>query len=228
VADFLSALVHEARTPLTALHGALSLMAAEDAPDPGTVREFGSIALRNAKKLVHLLDDLAVYARLRNPEFATHTVPVADLSHVFEDAAGRVQPVAETRGVTVSVQLVPFGVVADESQLKDAVARLIFYAVRVTPLDGLVTVSAEIAAGRVVVRVADQGRPLTEDLRREVFEPFSPTARRGVDSADRAGLDLAIAKLVAERHDGTIEYLQTATGGVVRLTLGDAYTPTRG
>lgn len=219
MADFLSSLVHELRTPLTALRGSLGLLSSDTDTASPDVREFSAIALRNASKLVNLLDDLADYAKLRHPECVVSPGPI-NLSTLLEDAAEQVQPVAEERGVTVEVQLAPFDGSADEAMLRNAVTRMVFYAVRVTPRDGVVKISVETVADRVVVRVADQGKPLIEDDFVAVFEPFSPLARRGVDSADRAGLDLAIAKIVAERHNGAIEYRQITGGGVVRLTLG--------
>jgi signal transduction histidine kinase len=219
VADFLSALVHELRTPLTALRGALGLLVADAADGNDAAREFGDIAARNALKLAALLDDVAAYARLKNPD--SHVTPRRiDLQSVFEQAAEKVQPAAAERGVTVLAHVPTCDAVADEALLRDAVARMLHYAVRVTPREGTVAVSAETVSGRVVVRVIDQGRALAEEDQPSVFEPFSQVARRGVDSADRAALDLAIARLVAERHDGSIEYRQITGGGVVRLTLG--------
>lgn len=221
MADFLSALVHELRTPLTALRGALGLLGAEAAEGNDAAREFADIAARNAVRLAALLDDLAIYARLKNPDSRV-TPRRIDLQTVFEHAAEKVQPAAAERGVTVLAHVPTFDAVADETMLGDAVVRMLHYAVRVTPRDGTVAVSAETVSGRVVVRVVDQGKSLSEEDQPAVFDPFSRVARRGVDSADRAGLDLAIARLVAERHDGSIEYRQITGGGVVRLTLGGA------
>jgi signal transduction histidine kinase len=220
VADFLSSLVHELRTPLTALRGSLGLLTS-DSGDADAVREFSGIALRNASKLASLLDDVAAYAKLLDP---AGDVPAdsVDLSEVLEDAAERVQPLAEERGVTIEAQLVAFNTVADETLLREAVTRMMGYAVRVTPRDGVVKVGAEIVAGCAVVRVADQGRPVAEGEYDAVFEPFSPVARRG-DAHDRVGLDLAIARAIAERHQGNIEYRQITGGGVVRLTVGTGY-----
>jgi signal transduction histidine kinase len=217
--DFLSSLVHELRTPLTALRGAMGLIQTDKGcADPATVAVL-DIAMRNVTRLADLLDDVAEYARLRLPEH-TATMGNVDLGLVLEQAAERAQPLAEARGVTVEVQLPTFGAVADETLVLDGVTRMVDYAVRVTPKDGQVSVSAETVSERVVVRVADQGSPIGEEDEQTIFEPFSPVARRGFDAADRAGLDLAIAKLVAERHDGSVEYRQIRGGGVVRLTLG--------
>jgi signal transduction histidine kinase len=238
VTDFLAALVHELRTPLTALKGSLGLLSAMVGELPPDAAQFSTLAVRNAGKLAGLLDDVAAYVRVREPERSLAIVPV-DLSSLLEWAAERVQPVAEERGVTVSAAVVttdlpaagfadewdgaePPGLTvdADEELLRDAVARLLYYAVRVTPKDGRVMVGAERVSDRVVLRVADQGRPVAEQDVPAMFEPFSTVARRGVDGADRAGLDLTIARLIAERHDGTLEYRQITGGGVLRMTLG--------
>ncbi|MDO8834627.1 MAG: HAMP domain-containing sensor histidine kinase [Vicinamibacterales bacterium] len=221
MADFLSSLVHELRTPLTALRGSLGLLNSESA-DANAVREFSGIALRNASRLAGLLDDVAVYARLLDPGCQVSLGRV-DLSLLLEDAASRVQPFAEERGVTVEAQLVAFDTFADETLLRDAVARVMRYAVRVTPRNGAVRLGAEVVAGRVVVRVADQGKPVAEGDYDDVFEPFNSAARRG-DAGDRVSLDLAIARAVAERHDGNIEYRQITGGGVVRITVGAVST----
>jgi signal transduction histidine kinase len=217
VSDFLSSLVHELRTPLTALRGSLGLLTSES-DDADAVREFSGIALRNASKLAYLLDDVAAYARLLDPNSPVVMAPV-DLSLLLEDVAERGQPFAGERGVTIEAQLVTFDTFADETLLRDAVTRMMRYAVRVTPRDGVVKLGAEVVAGRVVIRVADQGKPVAEGQYDQVFEPFHPVARRG-DAGDRVGLDLAIARAIAERHEGNIEYRQITGGGVVRLTVG--------
>lgn len=219
MADFLSSLVHELRTPLTSMRGALTLLASAAGEAPDDMREFSAIADRNAGRLSSLLDDVAAYARLQLPECPV-TQTVVDLTSLLERAVDVAQPVAEGRGVTIEVQRPLFDARADETLLRDGVARMVFYAVRVTPREGLVVVSAEAVDGRIVIRVADQGKPVGDADLDRLFEPFSPIARRGVDSADRAGLDLAIAKLVAERHEGSFEYRQLTGGGAVRLTLG--------
>ena len=220
-AEFLSLLVHELRTPLTSLRGALVLLSSAAADASEDVRNFSTIADRGATRLAGLLDDAAVYARLQQPEIRLSTTAV-DLTSLLEHAAVYAQSVAETRGVTIQVQRPSVDAHADDGLLRDAVSRILFYAVRVTPREGLVRVSAERVAGRIVIWVADQGKPVRDADVGRLFDPFSPVARRGVDSADRAGLDLAIAKLVAEHHGGTLEYRQLTVGGVVRLTLGDS------
>jgi signal transduction histidine kinase len=166
-----------------------------------------------------MLDDVAAYARIRSPDTRVTRRRVA-LQALFEQCAERVQPAAADRGVTVLAHVPTFDVDADEAMLREAVTRMLHYAVRVSPRDGTAAVSAETVSGRVVVRVIDQGTPVAEDDQPGLFEPFSLAARRGADAGGRAGLDLAIARLVAERHDGSIEYRQITGGGVVRLTLG--------
>jgi signal transduction histidine kinase len=219
LADFLSLLVHEMRTPLTSLRGALGLLSGAAGDASEEVRTFSALADRSAARLTDLLDDVAAYAWLRRADVRI-SVTAVDLTTVLEQAAERTQPLAESRGVTIQVQRPSTDAHADDGMLRDAVSRMLSYAVRVTPQEGLVQVSAETAGSRTVIRVADQGAAVREADFEVFFDPFSPVARRGVKSANRAGFDLAIAKLVAEHHGGTLEYRQITGGGVVRLTLG--------
>jgi signal transduction histidine kinase len=219
LADFLSLLVHELRTPLTSLCGSLGLLSGEISGASEDVRDFAAIASRSATRLVSLLDDVAAYARLRRADVRVAPAAV-DLTLILEHAAQRVQPLAERRGVTIEVQQPSVGADGDDGLLRDAVSRILFYAVRATPREGRVRVSADAAGGQIVIRVTDEGKPVRDADLESLFDPFSVVALRRSDTADRAGLDLAIAKLVAELHHGTLEYRQLTGGGAVRLTLG--------
>jgi signal transduction histidine kinase len=216
--DFLATLVHELRTPLTALRGSLGLLSGALPDDGGDARSFTAIAERNAAKLAGLLDDLAAYARLLQPEAAAAARSV-DLALLLEQAVDRVEAVVAERGVSVAVAPPEGNLTGDAEMLCDAVTRLLRYAVRVTPRNGRVRVGAAVAAEEAVIDVADEGRPVQEEHASLVLEPFGAVARRGVDAADRPGLDLAIAKLVAERHGGSLTFRQAAEGGVFRMTI---------
>jgi signal transduction histidine kinase len=80
--------------------------------------------------------------------------------------------------------------------------------------EAVVTVSASLCDGLVIILVRDNGPGLPAAARERLFEPFSPSSsRRG------SGLGLAIAADILRAHDGDIRLLDTATGACFEIRL---------
>ncbi len=79
---------------------------------------------------------------------------------------------------------------------------------------GAIVLDVSRQGGRVTLKVADNGRGMTEMVRSRAFEPFFTTHR------ERAGLGLTVTKAVVERFDGTIELTsESGTGATVIVSL---------
>lgn len=81
------------------------------------------------------------------------------------------------------------------------------------PREPHVTTRAARVADRVRIEVADDGPGVPEDLRGSLFEPLV-SARRG-----GTGLGLALARRIAEAHEGTLELAESARGACFVLSL---------
>jgi len=73
---------------------------------------------------------------------------------------------------------------------------------------GVIRVGLEEAAGQVVLRVSDNGPGVDPAVADRIFEPFVTTRPR----EDASGLGLAVARLIAEDHGGTLELEKTDAG----------------
>jgi signal transduction histidine kinase len=84
------------------------------------------------------------------------------------------------------------------------VANLLENAVRHSPDDGRVWLSAHNGGGSVVLEVADEGPGIPEDEAQRVFERFHrlDVARSSVTGG--TGLGLSIARWIVDAHGGTI------------------------
>lgn len=79
---------------------------------------------------------------------------------------------------------------------------------------GVVSVSALATASEIVIEVVDEGPGFEPEILRSAFEPLVTTRSQGV------GLGLALVQRVAQRHGGSAEAENRATGGaLVRLSL---------
>jgi len=82
---------------------------------------------------------------------------------------------------------------------------------------GRLTITLDLEEGQQLVSFANDGPPLSEEVRRKLFTPFFTTKRAG----EGAGMGLAIAKRIAEQHGGSIEFSsdESETVFTVRLAV---------
>ena len=97
---------------------------------------------------------------------------------------------------------------ADAAQLERVFSNLIENAIKHSPPDVPVTITAGAGSGRVTVRVIDRGRGIPAADRTRVFEPFFRGRR---DTGSGSGLGLAICRGFVEANGGQI-VLQSSRG----------------
>jgi two-component system, OmpR family, sensor kinase len=221
--EFVADASHELRTPLTSVLSNLELL---QATLTGEDAEIAESALRSSRRMRRLVADLLLLARADAGRVATRQS--VDLRAVVRDAAGEAMPLADNHNLTVSIPGgdAPHPVVhGAPDDLHRLVLNLIENALRHTPDGTSVRVSVEAADGQAVIRVADDGPGIPDELRARIFDRF---VRGGGDSYGGArrggsGLGLAIVKAVAESHHGTVELAaagdQPGTCFVVRMPL---------
>ncbi|MFG1942162.1 DUF4153 domain-containing protein [Nonomuraea sp. NPDC048826] len=190
---------HELRTPITGLRAVLeNVVDGVSAPDPATMRTALAQTERLGRLVAQLLDlsRLDSGARLIEPE-AVELRPLVE------------QAVAEAALAREDVRLAssaPAGLVvrADPDLLAQVLANLLDNAVRHSPPDGTVTVTASPAGPGVRLAVADRGPGIPASARGRVFERFSRLDAGRTADGGGAGLGLAIVKEIVELHGGSI------------------------
>ncbi len=220
-----AAVSHDLRTPITTLR--LLANAIDDGiVDADTRRDYEARMSTHIRALGALVDDLFELTRLESGELRWSMERVR-LDLLLRETVDAMRPTADANAVAVRAQLdreliAPH---ANPEQLQRVLFNLIQNAIRHTPPDGSVTVTAEATRGAVEVEVADSGRGIPAADRDRVFEPFyrGDTARR----EPGAGLGLAIARAIVEAHGGRIWLEDAAAGTRVRFRLPAAVTSTR-
>ncbi|MCU1405005.1 MAG: Histidine kinase, partial [Glaciihabitans sp.] len=106
-------------------------------------------------------------------------------------------------------------VLADHGLLLRVIVNLLSNAIRFSPSDGRILISASEFAGRVELRIADQGPGVPPERRDDIFVPFQ---RLGdTDNTTGLGLGLALSKGFVEGMGGTIEADVTPGGGLTMI-----------
>ena len=215
---------HDLRTPLTAILSAAATLDPER-PDAEQVGEVRDVVLAAATRLAGLVEKLLDLSRLQSGASEQH-VEAYSLEEVIAEAVEHVGAEAELVRVSLDDDL-PL-LEGDSGQLERAFANLIENAVRYSG-GKPVSIRARAVAGRVRVRIVDQGPGIRPGELERIFMPFyrspgQPASHQG------AGLGLAIAKGFIEVNGGRISVESLpgqGTSFVIEFPLG-ATTPRQG
>jgi signal transduction histidine kinase len=199
---FIADASHELRTPITALKNFNQLLQDAAADDPAARAEFlaeSQVQLERLEWITHNLLDLSrLEAGLAALDVADH-----DAADVIEEAAGAFRPLAQKKGVELSVRRPDrrLEVTCDRARIALALSNLLDNALKFTPTGGQVEIGAEQAGANVRLWVRDTGPGIAPIDQERIFERFY----RGQDSqGDGVGLGLAIVRSIVQIHGGRV------------------------
>jgi len=204
--EFLS---HDMRSPQAAIVALVEGEPGKDIPESLARRIAG-----HARRTLRLADDFVQFARLESAAFQPEEIDVADC---LAEASDAIWPLANAKGVRVVVDAGEEAhcVQGEHQALTRTLLNLLDNAVKFSPEGGEVhcTLEEVVEEGatwqRIEIRDAGSGVP-SEQLP-WLFERFGPTSKEKKGLS--AGLGLAYARTVAERHHGVLVYRAAPDGG---------------
>ncbi len=213
--SFLESVSHELKTPLTSIRGYAEAVD-EGAVAPG---EGGQVIVTEADRLERLVGDLLDLARLGRANFSVAHEPV-NLATIAAQVVERHLPRARELSVELrSSATAPARAIGDPSRLLQATSNLVENALRLTPAQGTVLVSAQ--ANEIGVR--DHGPGLNDEDIPRAFERFYLHDRYRSERPVGSGLGLAIVQELVVAMGGTVAASSPPGGGAefkIRLPAG--------
>lgn len=202
--DFLSTVTHELRTPLTSVKGSLQLVLGKSAGLSAIDSELLHISLKNADRLIRLINDLLDISRLELGKIELTFGKVATGSLVDEAVAG-LRAYAAAREISIDVTSaadVP-ALAGDRDRLIQVLTNLVSNAVKFSPAGASVEVTAGHQDGEVHIAVRDHGIGIPAADQCRLFQRFQ-RLHPGHSGEPGSGLGLAISKAIVDRHGGRI------------------------
>jgi two-component system phosphate regulon sensor histidine kinase PhoR len=201
--EFVSNISHELRTPLASLK-ALSETLRDGALEdpPAAVRFLGRVD-HEVDTLIQMTEELLELSRIESGSVPMRLLPTEVRDFVLPSVE-RLRPQAERAQLQVAVNLpshLPL-VLGDVTRLRQVITNLLHNAIKFTPENGLVSVTASTTEDEVEVRVQDTGEGIPPDVLQRIFERFYKRDRSRSEAG--TGLGLAIAKHVVQAHGGRI------------------------
>ncbi len=205
--NFLSAISHELRTPITAIRAFLDTLLStpvEEIP-ADRLRNFLGIMNEETQRLTRLVESLLDLNRLDSAEARLERCPT-DLEDVVQDVVHLLGPVAEAGqvGLKLVCDCADTRLEADPDQMQQLVLHLGSNAVKFTPPGGNVTVFLSGTPEEIALRVEDTGIGIPEAALERVFERFYQVDSSLTRRFGGTGLGLAICKSIVEWHGGHI------------------------
>lgn len=204
--EFVSVVSHELRTPMTSVKASLSLLLAGAAGslDP-PARELLEIAVRNADRLIRLVNDLLDLSRIEAGRMALEPEPVA-LADAIRSSIEAVAAFATDQGV--SVEALPpeqaLHILGVRDRVEQVLVNLLSNAIKFSPRGARVRISWRRDGDGAVTEVADQGPGIPRDQLEPIFEPFRQLDSSTTREHGGAGLGLAISQGIVRALGGTI------------------------
>jgi signal transduction histidine kinase len=237
--DVIRLVTHEMKTPLTAIKGMSEVMMKFEAA-PEKRREMSATINEASRRLTRLIDD---YLDLTSLESGARAPRLAFLrvESIIEQNLLLLEPVAAARGVRLTRQFAPEGspaslpilssgstsnapvlppALADGDLLARALTNLVANAIKYSPADTEVVVSARAGDGAIFISVADHGYGIPAEYLAHIFEKFFRAPREEDADTPGAGLGLSLVREIAELHGGrvTVES-EVGAGSIFTLRL---------
>lgn len=212
--EFVSAVSHEFRTPLTSLQHVADLLDEDDLLPPERRTALYRVIGRSTARLSGLVESLLDFARMEGGRRPYELRP-RDAGQLVSTTVREFRQQLEAGEVAVTAGIDPgdLTIRADEAALGRAVWNLLENAVKYSDPPSEIDVTVARRDGSVAIAVRDRGRGIPRQEQRGVFQKFV----RGADAVGRrvpgTGLGLAIVSHIVQAHGGVIELESTPGAG---------------
>jgi heavy metal sensor kinase len=207
---------HELRTPTAVVRTEADITLSRAHRDESEYRESIGVMQDAARRLTRIVDDLFLLSRADSGHLVTRRSPIY-LEDLVHDATRAVTGVAHQRGVELRVHDLPEAPFeGDADLLGRLLLNLLDNAIKYSPQGSQVDVALSRRNGHYELRVADTGPGIPVEAQDRVFERFfrvdTARSRAETSATSGAGLGLAIARRIAEVHDGSVTLAESRPG----------------
>lgn len=203
--DLIVYLAHDLKTPLASVMGYLNLLHDEkDIPDE--LREkYLSITLNKAERLEELINEFFEIARFNLSNISLN-LSIINLTLLLEQTVYEFKPMLNEKNLSLSLNMAENIMLnCDGDKLQRVFDNLLRNAVFYSYEDSPIEINAYYMENNVVIRFINHGDTIPDDRLKCVFEQFYRLDPARGTNTGGAGLGLAIAKEIVEKHNGKIE-----------------------
>ena len=204
--DFFSSMAHELRNPLSTIKmGTVLLREGVEGPLTEGQRGLVKVLEKETHRLIDLVNSLLDLSKMEAGMMPFRLEP-KNIVPLIDQTVEEMGPLVRAKNITVEVSIteeLPI-IKIDSERVLQALRNIVGNAVKFTPENGRVKISARQADHGVEVSVADTGPGIPAGSLITIFEKFQQAKVEGARPANGTGLGLAIAKQIITHHGGKI------------------------
>lgn len=215
--EFTSMVSHELRTPLSSIKGGIDIVLdGLDGPINPEQAETLGIAKSNVDRLARMIDNVLDYTR---HEYGKLKMVFAetDLNKLVIEVHKLMVPAVLKKSIDFSINLpeTTNRIRCDADRIKEVLINLVDNAIKHTPARGRISIRLHCDGSSAILEVEDNGSGINPQDHEKIFALFS---QGSIGKAGGSGVGLAVCKLIAEAHHGTIS-VQSELGKGTKFTL---------
>jgi PAS domain S-box-containing protein len=201
--EFMNIAAHELRSPVTPIKGYLDLILHDpDANDK--LKNWAKISLRNADRLLKLVNDILDVARL-DSDTMRFEMEKLDTNELLKEVAEDVKPAISTKHLTFDLNIAPDipHILGDKNRMSQVMKNLIGNALKFTDT-GCISLTAIRHDSTITITVSDTGIGISKEELKKIFTKFYQAYTGEDRNNEGTGLGLFISKEIVKKHNGRI------------------------
>ncbi|MBS0251920.1 MAG: response regulator [Proteobacteria bacterium] len=213
--QFFANVSHELRTPLTLILAPVEKLKSDAARLGPASQQLLDVIENNALRLLRLVNDILNLIRLEEGRATLAKRPI-DMGNFLKHTAASMKHLAALKGIHLDLQE-PSGdllINADQDALEKIVSNVIANAIKFTPPEGRIDISASDDEEFVTIKVSDTGIGIPAEQLPHIFDRFYQVDGSATRRHQGLGLGLALVRELMTRHGGDV----TATSDAGRGT----------
>ncbi len=213
--DFVSAVTHELKTPLTSIRMYAELLEDRWVDDVEKQRTYHGTIRSESERLGRLIGNVLDFSRLERGRRSLDVAPV-DAAEVVREAVGGPSIAIEEAGGTLDLALpdAPPIVSIDRDALTQIVINLVDNAIKYGSTPPRVSIDLTVSEGDVVLGVENDGEPIARPDQQRIFDDFVRGRDARVEQVSGVGLGLALVRRLAAAHRGSAACREPRTRAV--------------
>lgn len=203
--EFVANVSHELRTPLTSIKSYTETLLDGAVENKEYTINFLKVINSESERMTRLVKDLLQLSKLDYDKMEWNMKRL-DIRSILKDCAFKMEISARQKNQTITFEAednIP-EINGDKDRIEQVFINIISNAIKYTPEDGSIHVSAKVKDENVEIKISDTGIGIPKDDLPRLFERFYRVDKARSRAMGGTGLGLSIAKNIVEAHKGTI------------------------
>ena len=218
--DFLDAVAHELRTPITAIRSSSELIIEDPEMPLDIQRQFLDTIISETDRLTVLINDLLDLDKLSSTQNGLYK-ELNDIKEIFDNALRPLLPLIKSKNIQLNISSTSVERVAfDKKRMIQVFTNLMGNAIKFCPdRDGFINVKFTENDKDIVVTISNKGNQIPREDLDMIFEKFYQSKNKQLNKPTGSGLGLPICKSIIEAHQGTISAKNTDYGVTFKFNI---------